>query len=261
MRLELETRRFYLGRDYSEAVEGCGGLPVHIPLIADAEFLEQVVSGLDGILLPGCDTDVDPSHYGEDPHPKLKRVVPEKDAADMLVLEIAERLNLPVLAICYGMQVLNVARGGSLIQDIESEVENFIQHQQGVPLERNSHSITISAGNPLYDLAGKSNEQVKVNSHHHQAIRRAGRNLEAIAWANDGVVEGIVDTRPERFVLGVQWHPELSWTFDAFSRRIFEAFVGRCSDGIRRSSTKVNERDIFEADEGDMVDKGARVLL
>jgi putative glutamine amidotransferase len=230
MRLELETRRFYLGREYSEAVEAVGGLPVHIPLIPEKGYIEAVVGGLDGILLPGCDSDVDPSYYGEEPHPKLKKVIPEKDETDMLVLAEAERLNLPVLAICYGIQVLNVSRGGSLIQDIEAQVENSVQHEQGLPLARNSHSISIARDNAVFELAGQGTARgVKVNSHHHQAIRTTGRDLSAIAWASDGIIEGIQDSRPERFVLGVQWHPELSWNSDEFSRRIFETFVSKCS--------------------------------
>ena len=99
MRLEHETRRFYLGRDYSEAVEAAGGTPVHIALIPKAEYVADVVSRLDGILLPGSASDVDPARYGEDPHPRLGRVIPEKDETDLLVLAEAERLNLPVFAI------------------------------------------------------------------------------------------------------------------------------------------------------------------
>src|SRR5688572_14107036 len=98
MRLEVESGRFYLGRDYSEAVEAAGGLPIHISLIPNSDYIESVVAGLDGILLPGSDTDVDPARYGAEPHPKLKNVVPEKDETDMLVLAEAERLNLPLLA-------------------------------------------------------------------------------------------------------------------------------------------------------------------
>src|SRR5689334_17278226 len=116
MRLEIESRRFYLGRDYSEAVEAAGGIPVHLGLIPKREYISAALEGLDGILLPGSDTDVDPSFYGEEPHPKLKKVVPEKDNTDRLVLEEAERRGLPILAICYGMQALNVWRGGTLIQ-------------------------------------------------------------------------------------------------------------------------------------------------
>lgn len=232
MRLELETRRFYLGRDYSEAVEAAGGIPVHIPLIPDAKYIESVVSGLDGILLPGCDSDVDPSYYGEDPHPKLKKVVPEKDSTDLLVLEQAEKKNLPLLAICYGMQALNVARGGTLIQDIEAQVDNCVKHDQGLPLDRASHTISISRENTLsalVDCANNRNE-TKVNSHHHQAVRTTGRDLTAIAWANDGIIESIQDPRSDRFVLGVQWHPELSWKSDGLSRGIFETFVAKCSE-------------------------------
>ena len=243
MRLELETRRFYLGRDYSDAIEGVGGLPVHIPLIPEKEYISSLVEELDGILLPGCDSDVDPAYYGEDPHPKLKRVVPEKDETDMLVLAEAERLKLPVLAICYGMQVLNVSRGGSLIQDIEAQVQNCIQHAQGVPLERNSHAISIGSDNALSAMIERvrDGQKIKVNSHHHQAIRTTGRDLTAIAWANDGIVEGIEDTRPERFVLGVQWHPELSWNSDEFSRSIFETFVGKCSAKAEGRRASIND--------------------
>jgi len=242
MRLEIETRRFYLGRDYSEAVEAAGGLPVHIPLIPDAEFITGVMKGIDGILLPGCDSDVDPAYYDEEPHPRLGNVVPEKDETDMLVLATAERLNLPVLAICYGIQVLNVSRGGSLIQDIEAQVENCVKHRQGQPASRNSHEIRLDSESILFRLAGQGS--AKVNSHHHQAIRRVGRDLAETAWASDRVIEGIQDTRADRFVLGVQWHPELSWNTDEFSRAIFERFVKECDDASSRAEKTSVEQEL-----------------
>lgn len=111
MRLELETERFYLGRDYSERVEAAGGVPVHLSLIPKKEYIAEVMSGLDGVLLPGSNTDVDPVYYGEEPHPGLRTVIPVKDETEMLVLADAERRKLPILAICYGMQALNVFRG------------------------------------------------------------------------------------------------------------------------------------------------------
>ena len=250
MRLELETRRFYLGRDYADAILAAGGLPIHIPLFPESAYIRSIVEDLDGILLPGCDSDVDPAYYNEDPHPKLKRVVAEKDETDMQVLVEAERLNLPVLAICYGMQVLNVSRGGNLIQDIESQVDGCLKHDQGLPLARNSHRISIGGNGILSNLAraGGDVEKIKVNSHHHQAIRTTGRDLNAVAWANDGIVEGIEDTRPTRFVLGVQWHPELTWNSDDLSRAIFETFISRCSengamrkDGLREIQQVLTE--------------------
>ncbi len=230
MRLELQTGRFYLGRDYSEAVEAAGGVPVHISLIPKREYIAEVLTDLDGILLPGSNTDVDPHYYGEEPHHRLGPVIPVKDETDMLVLDEAERLNLPVLAICFGMQILNVVRGGTLVQDTESQIKGSIKHEQGIPATRNSHSLKIAKGNLLADLVAVKNATgpIRVNSSHHQALGKVGKNLKAIAWAKDGVIEGIQDTRKNRFLLGVQWHPEVSVDFDDLSREIFELFVEKC---------------------------------
>jgi len=230
MRLEFATRRFYLGRDYSEAVEAAGGVPVHLSLFPEGDYIQSAVEGLDGILLPGCDSDMDPHLYGEEPHQKLGPVVPEKDKTDLMVLAEAERLNLPVLAICYGMQSLNVSRGGTLIQDIESQVENCIKHDQGVPRDRHSHGVEIEEGSFLSGLPSfdESSGTLRVNSHHHQAVKAVGENLRATGWAKDGVIESIEDIRSDRFVVGVQWHPELAWSQDRLSQSIFGAFVNYC---------------------------------
>ncbi|MFN0277778.1 MAG: gamma-glutamyl-gamma-aminobutyrate hydrolase family protein [Pyrinomonadaceae bacterium] len=233
MRLELETRRFYLGRDYSEAIEACGGVPVHLSLIPKAGYIAEAMNGLDGILLPGSNTDVDPHYYGEEPHQKLGTVIPEKDETDHLVLAEIEKRNLPLFAICYGMQALNVSRGGTLVQDIESQMPKSIKHEQGIPQTRNSHSLKIAAGSILSGLNSVKDAKgaVRVNSSHHQAIKKVGKNLKAVAWAIDGAIECVQDTRKNRFALGVQWHPEMTASFDSVSGEIFELFVERCKAG------------------------------
>ena len=230
MRLELATSRFYLSRDYSKAIESAGGIPIHISLIPKPDYIAEVLADLDGILLPGSNTDVDPHYYGEEPHHKLGTVIPEKDETDMLVLAEAERLNLPLLGICFGMQALNVFRDGTLVQDIESQLPKSIKHEQGSPSHRNSHSLKIAKGNILSELSAvkAAKGAIRVNSSHHQAVAKVGKNLKAIAWAKDGVVEGIQDTRKNRFVLGVQWHPEISAGHDDISREIFELFIDKC---------------------------------
>ena len=226
-RLELETRRFYLGRDYSDAVEAAGGIPILINLIPKPEYIAAIVGDLDGILLPGSDSDIDPRYYGEQPRPELGIVVPEKDETDQMVLAEAERMNLPVLAICYGMQALNVFRGGSLFQDIASQVKKCIKHEQGIPRARNSHDLKLEKGSRLEKIADTKGT-VSVNSHHHQAVNKVGKNLKATAWTSDGVIEAIEDTRKGKFVFGVQWHPELSWNDDRLSNGIFESFISAC---------------------------------
>lgn len=238
MRIELPTDRFYLSRYYSEAVEAAGGAPVHLSLIPKPEYIEAVVEKLDGILLPGSDSDVDPLRYGQQPHPNLGSVHPIKDETDLLLIEAAERNGLPIFAICFGMQVLNVSRGGTLIQDIGSQLSEAIKHEQGAPRDRPSHQINLSAQTKLSRLAGV--ESFAVNSHHHQAIETLGADLIATAWSSDGIIEALEDPRPERFVVAVQWHPELGWERDRVSRRLFEAFVTEASKTADAASAVVS---------------------
>jgi putative glutamine amidotransferase len=236
MRLELETDRFYLGRDYSEALEAAGGIPLHLALIPDADYIASALASVDAILLPGSDTDVDPLRYGREPHHFLGKVLPVKDETDTLVLKEIERLGMPVLAICFGMQILNVSRGGTLIQDIHSEMPEAIKHEQGAPRDRPSHRVRLLPGSLLEKLSG--DEQALVNSHHHQAIEKVGASLVATAWTADGLVEALEDARPERFALAVQWHPEMGWKRDQFSLRIFGRFVAAAREFRNVTTTK-----------------------
>lgn len=233
MRIEHATDRFYLGRHYSEAVEAAGGAPVHISLIPKFEYINAVVDGLDGVLLPGSDSDVDPLRYGQQPHPALGLVQTIKDETDLMVIEAAERRRIPLFAICFGMQVLNVSRGGSLIQDIRAQVPDAIKHEQGVPRDRPSHRIKILENSKLSHIGGTLD--ALVNSHHHQAIESVGADLVATAWTNDGVIEAMEDPRPDRFVVAVQWHPELGWENDALSQQLFKSLVTEAANA-RESS-------------------------
>jgi len=230
MRLELETDRFYLARYYSEAIEAAGGAPVHISLIPNPDYVASVMDDLDGVLLPGSDSDIDPLRYGTEPHPNLGSVHPVKDETDLLVLDEIEKRRLPLFAICFGMQALNVSRGGTLIQDIPAQLPGAIKHQQGAPRDRPSHAITLDKTSVLLSLAAA--EQVLVNSHHHQAVEKVGRNLVATAWTSDGLIEAVEDSRPDRFAFGVQWHPELGWQRDRLSQALFERFIAEAKEYV-----------------------------
>jgi putative glutamine amidotransferase len=227
MRHELETERFYLARAYSEAVEAAGGVPVHLSLIPKQPYVDAALDALDGVLLPGSASDVDPLRYGREPLRKLGPVHPLRDATDALVLSEIERRAMPLLAICFGLQIWNVSRGGTLIQDIESEMPEAIKHEQGAPRERRSHRVRLLAESKLAELA--HGESALVNSHHHQAIETVGDGLRATAWTADGLIEALEENRIDRWALGVQWHPEIEWDKDDFSENLFKSFIEAAS--------------------------------
>ena len=254
MRLELQTDRFYLSRYYSEAIEAAGGAPVHISLIPKAGYIAAVMDDFDGVLLPGSDSDIDPLRYGAEPHPHLGSVHPVKDETDLLVLDEIEKRRLPLFAICFGMQSLNVSRGGTLIQDIPSQLPKAINHQQGAPRDRPSHAITLAQPSLLLSLA--SNERALVNSHHHQAVDQMGRDLIATAWSSDGLIEAVEDSRPDRFALGVQWHPELGWQHDRFSQALFERFIVAAKEYMTSNGEPVVETEAVS----DMEDDATNVI-
>ena len=249
MRIESETERFYLARDYSEAVEAAGGVPVHISLIPKRDYIRLVVDQLDGVLLPGSDSDVDPLRYGADPHPKLGPVQSIKDDTDLLVLEEIENRRLPLFAICFGMQVLNVYRGGTLIQDILSQMPKAIKHEQGAPRNRPSHRIELAASSRVASLA--QSDAAVVNSHHHQALEKIGRDLTATAWAADGLVEAVEDPRDDRFVVAVQWHPEIGWQHDRFSQSLFQSFIN-AARGFAREGKRDLKAGVIDSSVGDV---------
>jgi putative glutamine amidotransferase len=209
-------------RHYVEAVLWAGGLPLLIPSIGDREVIGEYVERVQGILLPGSPTDIEPKHYGATPHEKLGRLLPDRDATDFAILDLVEQKALPLLGICFGVQSLNVHRGGSLVQDIPSVVKDPVLHDEHNDKPAARHLVRVSEDSLIGRLAGRS--ELDVNSYHHQSIEKAGRNLRAVAFAPDGVIEAVEDTGG-RFIIGVQWHPERGWREDPFSQALFMSFI------------------------------------
>ncbi len=213
-------------RHYLDAILWAGGLPLMIPSVDDAEIIRAYTSRLDGVLLPEVPTDVDPKRYGAEPHLKLGKLYPERDATDFALLEYSERENKPLLGICFGAQSLNVYRGGSLVQDIPSVVNQGIMHDTDdaadSPADPAMHMVRVAEGSLISRLSGKA--EVEVNSYHHQAVQNPGRNLKVVAHSPDGVAEAVEDTR-DRFIVGVQWHPERGFKDDPLSRELFKSFI------------------------------------
>jgi putative glutamine amidotransferase len=217
---DLSPLRYTLRADYVRALERAGGLPVVLPPTRP-EDAEALVARLDALLLSGG-SDVDPRHYGAARHARLGVVQPERDAFELALTHAALAQDRPLLAICRGHQVLNVARGGTLIQDIPSEVLNGANHDPVAERWEDAHEVSIQRGSRLHAILGR--ERVAVNSFHHQAVARPGQGLVVSAVASsDQVIEALEDPT-RRFVLGVQWHPEGYWRQGEF-QALFEALV------------------------------------
>jgi putative glutamine amidotransferase len=207
---------------YLAALRSAGATPILVPLHERQERVARLLSGVQGILLPGSRFDVDPQRYGEERIPECGEPDPARTAVDELLLQEAFSLYKPILAICHGTQSLNVWLNGSLTQDLKT----VVNHRPGRDVVE-AHLVRIAAGSRLSGLVPReSGAELQVNSSHHQAILVAGDGLEVSAVCPvDGVVEAVELDSPEHFVLGVQWHPERSYAQSAFYRAIFAAFV------------------------------------
>jgi putative glutamine amidotransferase len=220
--LGAHPERAYVNSSYLNAVQQAGGVPVALPPQLSSASLGRLMRGLDGLLLTGGG-DVDPALFGEAPHPTLYDVAPARDAVETAAIGIALDRRLPILAICRGVQVLNVALGGSLYQDVGSDPGTEIKHSQAAPRDEPTHTASVKAGSRLAETLGA--DAIEVNSMHHQAVKALGAGLVAVAWAPDQIVEGVELTDSSRFVLGVQWHPEELVRRSEPARRLFSALV------------------------------------
>jgi putative glutamine amidotransferase len=220
---------------YTQAVLQAGGEPVEVSLALWGSGLRQVAGSLDAVVLTGSPADVNPELYGAARNPASAETDPDRERTDFALLEHALSEHKPVLAICYGNQSMNVFLGGTLIQDIPSELHTPIQHpwsnrDKGAP--EPYHTAKIEPGSRLRELAGE--EEVRVNSSHHQSILKPGRNLRIAARASDGVIEAVEWTGDSNWVTGVQWHPERMAESDLLAQRLFTGLV----EAARKAAVK-----------------------
>ena len=224
-----DQRWHALADDYIQAVLRAGGIPVILPVMdtPDAKsILEELLPQLDGVLFSGG-SDVDPRQFGERAGGAIGVIVPERDAQELsLCREIFEHSELPVLGICRGLQVMNVALGGTLYQDVQEA--GLLRHNLWVyPRAEASHKVQVEAGSRLADICGKT--ELGVNSLHHMAIKDLSPQLRAVARTEDGLVEAVEPAgETDRFFLGVQWHPEMMSAKDALQQGILNAFAQSC---------------------------------
>lgn len=217
---------------YVQVVLGpVGGIPILIPAAGEAA-VPDILPRLDGLLLTGSRSNVQPAHYEGPAHAEGTPEDPQRDSTTLPLIRAAIRAGVPVLAICRGMQELNVALGGSLdqrIQDLPGRMDHSTPTDQPIPLVRTgkAHRVRLAPQGLLRELAGQGD--VPVNSLHNQGVQRLAPRLEAMAWAPDGTVEAVRVRDATAFAWGVQWHPEYDWDRDAFSRSIFEAFGESCA--------------------------------
>ena len=211
---------------YLHAIEAEGAETVPVSPDASPAEVARLINSCQGVLLPGSPADVDPQKYGAEKDPKTNPADPKRDTVDELLLQDAHNMHKPILAICYGLQSLNVWRTGTLVQHIHSPVN----HEAGKTVSI-AHKVTIEPDSCLAKILRNGSTltgqlEVPVNSSHHQSAAIVGDGLRVVARApEDGVIEAIEGTHPGHFVLGVQWHPERSYDQDAASRTIFHAFV------------------------------------
>jgi putative glutamine amidotransferase len=212
---------------YLRALLKTESIPLIIPVIQPRSVLERLFGMIDGLLLIGG-PDLDPVHFHQSPAPGLRKVTPARDTVELQLTRWALDAELPIMAICRGAQVLNVAAGGTLWQDIASQIPEAAKHDYhpDFPEDYRAHTIKAAAGSRIAGIIGE--EDIAVNSLHHQAIDRVGQGLCASAFAPDGIVEA-VEGKGAGWVVGVQWHPEWLIESDLRMHALFETFRNVCA--------------------------------
>lgn len=227
-----EEKMVLLGDRYLQAILDHGGLPVLLPVTDHPALVREMCARLDGLLLPGGAFDVPPEFYGEKPKPWLGRLKPLRSRFERALLQTALKRDLPVLGVCGGMQIINVVFGGTLYQDILKERPSSNNHEQKIKKTRTSHQVQVMPATILTKIISGSREseglRIPVNSTHHQAVKDVGKGLIVCGLAPDGIIEALESPR-HRFVLGLQFHPEVLYPRHAYAENIFRAFVKEAS--------------------------------
>jgi putative glutamine amidotransferase len=213
--------KFWLREQYGVAVLDAGGMPVLLAPLAGIHVAD-VAGKLSGLVITGGDFDIEPHYYGEEPLPGLGKLNPRRSGFELELVRWAFENDLPVLGICGGMQTINVAFGGTLYQDISTQLQGAsLNHEQG--RSTRAHEVSIEPNTLLAGLLQKT--AIETNSSHHQAVKEVAPGLRAVGAAPDGIVEAI-ENRESRFLLGVQWHPESLYVNDPLWLRVFEGLIG-----------------------------------
>jgi putative glutamine amidotransferase len=222
-----------MSQRYIRTLTAAGAIPWMIPLVGDEEdTLRGIYDELDGVFLPGG-ADIDPSSYKEDRHPLCDRTDTARDDVELTLIKWAMSDRKPALGVCRGVQVINLAAGGTLYQDLADQYAGSIKHDYfpfagKFPRDYLAHDVEVAQNTRLAEIIGSG--PVKVNSMHHQGIRELGGCLIATAIAPDGLIEAAESTDPSTFLMGVQWHPEALTDTDPRMRRLFDEFIGAASE-------------------------------
>jgi putative glutamine amidotransferase len=223
IRPDGDTSRVRLTAAYVTALENAGLIPLIVPPLANADAASAILDSVAGLVLTGGE-DVDPARYGEKRHEKVRSVNPARDATEASLIKEAKERGTPVLAICRGIQILNVALGGTLVQDIPSQCETKIAHDEESARDSRTHEISVEPGSLIATAVGT--EHLTVNSFHHQSVKRVADGMRVTARSPDGIIEGIESTDEDWWVMAVQWHPEeMTDSAEPWDRGLFQSFA------------------------------------
>ena len=211
-------------RSYTKSIEDAGGLPLILPYTENEEILNSYIDLCQGFVFSGG-VDIAPERFGEEIHPSCGTIHKYRDQFECIGFEEVMKTGKPILGICRGCQVINVFLGGSLYQDIPSQLETTLPHRQTEPKTQPSHPVLVTEGTPLYELTGK--DKIEANSFHHQAIKALGEGLQVMARAEDGIIEAVF-MPSHRYLRAYQWHPERLYEINKDNRAIFEDFISAC---------------------------------